>query len=224
MAAVELIGRTGAAEFQFGWLHDNVPFAEAGWYAKARWGGQMVTAEDHVGPVEATDALASKLVEGGMCTHCFKPMTLVDDDPAKCRWALEQSGRFLYKRGCEAEFPDDGPVPTTRKLATALMRRGAPMDMVQRALAGYYDDFKSPLAMPEMQLYHDALAAGLPDIAEMVKDGEFDATKEESAAWARSPDGQATFAELLNGAKDKGKKAAKPKHQGRYTPPGGKGR
>jgi hypothetical protein len=34
-----------------------------------------------------------------------------------------------------------------------------------------------------------------------VIDGEFDATKAESDAWARSPDGQAAFAGLLKGGK-----------------------
>jgi hypothetical protein len=87
--------------------------------------------------------------------------------------------------------------PTTERLALALEAAGAPAEMIQRARAGYYDDFKSPLAMPETQLLADARAAGLETIAQGVLAGEWDATKEESDEWARSPEGQATFNELL---------------------------
>lgn len=87
--------------------------------------------------------------------------------------------------------------PTTERLARALEAVDAPAEMITRARAGYYDDYKSPLAMPETQLLADARAAGLETIAQGVLNGEWDATKEESDAWAASPDGQATFAELL---------------------------
>jgi hypothetical protein len=217
MASADLITRSGAREFQFGWLDDDVPIEQARWYAKARWGGEMMAEEDHVGPVEAADALARRVIAGGMCVHCMRRMALGGDDPETCPW--ERQGR-QWVRGCLAEFPEGATVPTSRKLASALTARGAPVEMIQRALHGYYDDFKSPLAMPELQLLHDARAAGMEDIAQMVIDGKFDATKEESEAWAASPEGQATFAELLSGAKPKGKH--KPRHQGRYTPPKGK--
>jgi hypothetical protein len=68
--------------------------------------------------------------------------------------------------------------------------------MVERARRDYYHDFMSPLAMPQMQLRTEALAAGLLSIAKGVEQGEWDATKEESDAWARSPEGQAAFREL----------------------------
>ncbi len=87
--------------------------------------------------------------------------------------------------------------PTTEKLAKALEENNAPQDMIDKARAGFYDDYKSPLAFPEMQLRADALALGLNAIAEGVVNGEWDATKEEADEWARSPDGQATFAELI---------------------------
>jgi hypothetical protein len=87
--------------------------------------------------------------------------------------------------------------PTTERLALALVRAGAPPDMIRKASEGYYDDYKSPLAMPETQLLADARRAGLASIAQGVLDGEWDATKEESDAWAASPEGKAAFAELL---------------------------
>lgn len=95
---------------------------------------------------------------------------------------------------------------TTVKLAKALGAiPGVPRDMIQRAIDGYYHDYLSPLATPEIQLVADlrALASQpatprdsrplLRQMAERVIDGEFDATREESDAWARSPEGQEVF-------------------------------
>lgn len=87
--------------------------------------------------------------------------------------------------------------PTTERLAVELVKAGAPPLMIEKARCGYYDDYKSELAMPIAQLVADATRAGLADIARRATDGEFDATKAESDAWARSPDGQAAFRELL---------------------------
>jgi hypothetical protein len=87
-------------------------------------------------------------------------------------------------------------IPTTERLAQALEVANAPTWMIQKAREGYYDDYKSPLAFPEMQLHHDAHVAGLEIIKAAVEAGAFDATKEESDEWARSPEGQAAFAEL----------------------------
>ena len=98
---------------------------------------------------------------------------------------------------------------TTIKLAKALGEIPCvPKDMLQRAINGYYHDYLSPLAMPEMQLVADLRElAALPStprdsrpllraMAQWVIDGEFDASKEESDAWAASPEGQETFRQL----------------------------
>jgi hypothetical protein len=87
--------------------------------------------------------------------------------------------------------------PSSEKLAQALEAEGAPGWMITLAREDHYHDFKSPLATPEMQLLADARENGLTVIAEGVMEGIWDATKEESDAWARSPEGQATFQELL---------------------------
>jgi hypothetical protein len=86
--------------------------------------------------------------------------------------------------------------PTSERLAVELVKAGAPPAMIERARAGYYDDYKSELAMPITQLVVDARAAGLPIIAERASAGEFDASQAESDAWARSPEAQALFREL----------------------------
>jgi hypothetical protein len=101
--------------------------------------------------------------------------------------------------------------PTTEKLARALEEVNAPAVMIIRARAGYYDDYKSSLTFPEMQLLSDARAAGLESIAQGVIDGKWDSTKEESDEWAKSPEGQEVFNQLL-----------KPNRQQRRHPKGGK--
>lgn len=80
------------------------------------------------------------------------------------------------------------PEPTTHRLAAALKVAGAPPDMISRAREGY-------------------------SIAEGVLNGEWDATREESEAWAKSPDGQATFRDLLPG--NRAQRRARQKRDGK---------
>ena len=77
IAAADLIGRTGARGFEIGYLHDDVPVAEQGWYAFAQFQGARVTVEG-AGPVEAAEGLARKLLTGGRC-RCGKLVALSDD-------------------------------------------------------------------------------------------------------------------------------------------------
>lgn len=87
------------------------------------------------------------------------------------------------------------------RLARDLEAAGAPEEMRKKALAGHYDDFHPNAgAFAMTELHSDLRAAGLEDMAAKVADGEYDATKEESDAWAASPEGQETFAELTKGA------------------------
>lgn len=84
-------------------------------------------------------------------------------------------------------------------LAEELIKAGLP-EMADKARAGYYHDFLSPLDFPEMQLAADLAAVGTPAalaVRQRVIDGDFDATAEESEEWARSADGQAAFNRLL---------------------------
>jgi len=76
--------------------------------------------------------------------------------------------------------------PTTERLAAALEAAAAPAAMIERARAGYYDDYKSELATPCIQLVHDLGAAGLKELQDRAIDGEFDGTREESDAWFQS--------------------------------------
>lgn len=100
---------------------------------------------------------------------------------------------------------------TTVKLAKALGEiPGVPREMIRKAFEGYYHDYLSPLDLPEIQLVLDLTelarlpatpAASRPllrQMAERVKSGDFDATREESEEWVRSPEGQETMRQLAD--------------------------
>lgn len=95
-------------------------------------------------------------------------------------------------------MPDDKPLPaSTAKLVSELVIAGAPEHLLANARNGIYHDFNSPLPCGITQLVADLDAAGLTALARRARDGEYDATRAESDAWAASPDGQATFRKLL---------------------------
>lgn len=89
-------------------------------------------------------------------------------------------------------MPDD-PVPTTERLALALEAAGDRnlTPLIEKARAGFYDDYKSPLAFPIIRLVTDLSALGHEALAERAKAGDFDATREEAKAWAKSDEAQA---------------------------------
>jgi hypothetical protein len=82
------------------------------------------------------------------------------------------------------------------KLVDALVVAKAPPDMINAALDGRYDDYRSDVGDNIGQLVRDARAADLEAIAQRAIDGEFDGTKADSDEWAASPDGMAAFAAL----------------------------
>ena len=88
---------------------------------------------------------------------------------------------------------------TRERLVAALEEERAPKSMVRRAGEGYYDDFLSPLAMPIHQLVSDARKYNLTRIAKKAMNGGFDATKEESDAWAASEEGRETIRDFMEG-------------------------
>lgn len=62
------------------------------------------------------------------------------------------------------------PIPTTERLAQALEEAKDPAlrKMVELARKGHYDDFKSSLAFPLVQLAADLRAAGHPELVQRV--------------------------------------------------------
>lgn len=89
--------------------------------------------------------------------------------------------------------------PTTEKLAEAMEARNNPRlaKMIIKARAGFYDDYKSHLPTPIMQLVLDLIEAGETELAELAKRGQFDGTPEEAAEWAKSPEGRSMFNEVF---------------------------
>lgn len=60
----------------------------------------------------------------------------------------------------------------------------------KRAETGEFDDYADTYVCPITQLHSELIAAGFSKFAARVAGGEFDAMKEESDEWARSPSGQ----------------------------------
>jgi hypothetical protein len=120
IAAADLVGRTGAKEFQIGYLNDDPPHQ---WYAQARYKGTRISEGDHKGPIEAAEALARRLLAGGKCTKCgglvalsgagamiYPSATLTDGTKwterdakaaGQCRWT--RVGR-KWVAGCQREL------------------------------------------------------------------------------------------------------------------------
>jgi len=88
-------------------------------------------------------------------------------------------------------------VPTTQKLAEALKKVGAPEVMIQKALRGDYDDFKTKSTTPLNDLMKDAIAANLgSDFYSRIIGGDFDAQDWEAEEWAESPEGKRAIGNL----------------------------
>lgn len=142
VAAADLVGRSGAQGFEIGYLHDDVPVAEAGWYAHAQYRGTRITCADQPSPTAAAEGLARRLLTGAKCAHCgrlvsldpagayARDATLVDGSPwlagqqaaaGVCCW--RRAGRS-WVRGCEAgRSPADAPARSGRRAAQRRGRR-----------------------------------------------------------------------------------------------------
>lgn len=91
-------------------------------------------------------------------------------------------------------MPDTAP--TAENLAKILDAEGLPA-LAARARANEFHDYRSPHTFPEHVLAAELRDAGREDLRQRVIAGEFDASREESQAWAASPEGQDTMRELL---------------------------
>lgn len=86
--------------------------------------------------------------------------------------------------------------PTNERLAMALKEARAPEWMVTAAREGRYDDYKSPLAFPIMQLVADCRQYGLTRIIKRAQEGEFDSVKQEADEWALTEEGRQILSEF----------------------------
>ncbi len=199
IAAIEVIGRSGATDFAFGYLDEDVAIADARWWAHAQYRGARITVENHAGPVEAAEALAVRIIHGGLCTGCQRVAAMTDDpvpvgdytvggvrlDPAElqrrgaCRWV--RVGR-RWEQGCGTPAPDGS---TRERLARALAEAGAPSVAIRQAREGHWDEYLGPQVFPIVQLVSDLEANGLHALAARARAGEFDATyfADASSSW-----------------------------------------
>lgn len=99
---------------------------------------------------------------------------------------------------------DTGKKMATKEKLAQELEKLSPFDgqdrLVKRARAGMYDDFDSPLDMPQMSLVEDLRKCGQMAMVQRVIHGDFDSTKEEADAWAASPEGRSIFQELVFGS------------------------
>ena len=95
------------------------------------------------------------------------------------------------------------PKPLIAALRTLDFRLDA---MADKAATGYYHDYLSPLDLPEMVLVnqlnieaieHPDRQRAICELRDRVIHGDFDASAEESEAWAASSEGQDTMRRLL---------------------------
>lgn len=90
---------------------------------------------------------------------------------------------------------------TSQKLADALREAGLD-SLALQAERDRFHDYLSPLDTPcialvlELDRHHTRAAR---ELRKRVVEGEFDASKEESDAWARSAEGQAAMRKLKTG-------------------------
>lgn len=93
-ACADLVGRSGAAEFEIGWTCPHTPGEPDGhtcpdvtWYASAIFKGARITVDEHASPTTAALALAERLLRGATC-KCGSPVTMSDFGRPGCRWQL----------------------------------------------------------------------------------------------------------------------------------------
>lgn len=134
IAAVDLVGRTGATNFEVGYLNDEgePAFAQHGpqWWAKAQYKGARIDVEDFTRPDDAAHALALRLLTGSKC-RCGRLVRLAGDDSAFAfmdaqmadgsRWTAQEAvdaGQCEWKRHgrrWEPSCPNPGPNRAQRR-------------------------------------------------------------------------------------------------------------
>lgn len=108
IAALDLVGRTGAKWTQIRYSDDEEPvvwFIVAGYEKDGRKGHQVGASFD---PVTAALALLDQLIDGARCTHCNKPSGVVADPGdipfgSVICWYQYDPELQTFRRGCEGD-------------------------------------------------------------------------------------------------------------------------
>ena len=106
LPAVDMIGRTGAEQFQIRYCEEEEPVI---WMCSARWGERWETAAA-LNPIVALFRLCDQVVDGGICIHCNRPTGFIPDFnpmPAEnwlCFYKWDPELR-TFRRSCEGVAP-----------------------------------------------------------------------------------------------------------------------
>jgi hypothetical protein len=106
-AAILLVGRTGAQNFQIRFSDDAQPVV---WMAAAQW-GERWEAAGATTPRGAVVRFLEAIVDGGTCGSCGKPTGITEDFAQTmpgpkliCWWQYDPEVKE-FRRGCEGEVP-----------------------------------------------------------------------------------------------------------------------
>lgn len=103
-AAVDLIRRTGAKDFQMRFQDDMAPTV---WIAVASYGETRHDAAAALNPELAVFRLCEQLIDGGQCKHCERPSSFSADveigllGAVTCCYSWDPELQ-TFRRGCEA--------------------------------------------------------------------------------------------------------------------------
>jgi hypothetical protein len=101
VGAVDLLGRTGATQFQVRYCEEEKPVV---WMALGQWGDRWEVAAAMT-PLLAVFGLCDQVIDGGKCTHCKRPTGFAADitempaDDLIC-WYQWDPERSTFRRGC----------------------------------------------------------------------------------------------------------------------------
>lgn len=105
IAAMEMIGRTGAEGIQVRYSDDPEPVV---WMAIAGFKDGHYSCSAGITPLQAILKLCDELIDGGICRHCHKPTgVLIDHNagnmPKVICWYTYDPELKTFRRGCEGE-------------------------------------------------------------------------------------------------------------------------
>lgn len=106
IAAVALLGSTGASEVSIRYCDEQVPTV---WFAIAKW-GKTWAASGAMHPLLAVLKLCDDVIDGGECTHCGRPTGFSPEhdqmplDNLVC-WYQYDPELKEFRRGCAGSVP-----------------------------------------------------------------------------------------------------------------------
>lgn len=110
LAAVDLVGRSGANTYQLRWQDDVEPTIWLSVCTHNVNGEKVYDVGAGLNPLQATCRLVDQLVDGAICTHCHKPTGVVhhhEDEPAFAFicWYVYDPELKTFRRSCEGDAP-----------------------------------------------------------------------------------------------------------------------